>query len=77
MKLLYFVELFTVNKPTDEFYLEISYIFSYSRFTGFALTINAEFEITFFKCAFYSDRVFDRCPICQNILLFDRCTNLL
>ena len=37
-------------------------------FTGFASAINAEFEITFFKCAFYSNRVFDRCPICQNIL---------
>ena len=28
-------EIITVNKPTDEFYLEISYIFSSSRFYWF------------------------------------------
>ena len=32
MKFSHLVELTTVNKPTDELYLEISYAFSYSRF---------------------------------------------
>ena len=35
MKFSHFIELITINKPTDEFYLEISYIFSYSRFYWF------------------------------------------
>ena len=52
MRFSYFVELITINKPTDEFYLEISYNFSYSRFTGFASTINTEFEITFLSALF-------------------------
>ena len=48
MKFSHFVELITVNKPTDEFYLEISYIFLVIlNFTVFFSTINAEFEITF------------------------------
>ena len=32
MKFSRLVKLFTVNKPTNAFYLEISYIFSYSRY---------------------------------------------
>ena len=35
MKFSHLVELITVNKLTDEFYLEISYVFSYSRFYRF------------------------------------------
>ena len=39
--------------------------------TGFASTINTEFEITFFDVLL----VFDRCPMCQSISFFDKCTN--
>ena len=46
MKFSHFVELITVNKPTDEFYLEITYIFSCSLFYWFCF-INTESEITF------------------------------
>ena len=35
MKFSNVVEPITVNKPTDDFCLEISYIFSYSRFYWF------------------------------------------
>ena len=52
MKFSHFVEPITVNKPTDEFYLEISYILVVLNFTGFASTINTEFEITFLNALF-------------------------
>ena len=52
MKFSHFVELITIIKPTDEFYLKISYIFSYLYFTGLASTINAEFEIIFLMRSF-------------------------
>ena len=45
MKFSHFVELITVNKPKDEFYLEISYILVVLHFTSFALTVNTEFEM--------------------------------
>ena len=32
MTFSHFAELTTVNKPKDEFYLEITYVFSYSRY---------------------------------------------
>ena len=47
MKFSHFLELITVNKPRDEFSLEISYIFSYLRFYWLASAINTEFEIKF------------------------------
>ena len=47
MKFSHFVELITVNKPTDEFYLEISYTLVIHDSTGFASTINTECEIIF------------------------------
>ena len=55
MKFSHFVELMKVNKPMDEFYLEVSFIFSYSRFywlTGFVSTINNEFKIIFLNVLF-------------------------
>ena len=52
MKFSHFVELITVIKPTDEFYLEIYYIFSYLDFTSFASTIDTEFEIIFLNALF-------------------------
>ena len=52
MKFSHFVELITVNKPTDEYYLEISYIFVSQDFTGFASTINTEFELLFLNALF-------------------------
>ena len=43
-------------------------IFSFIEdFTGFASTVNTEFEITFLMRLL--NRVFDRCPICQSILI--------
>ena len=45
MKFSHFVELITVNKPTDEFYLEIAIFLVIHDFTCFALTINTEFII--------------------------------
>ena len=47
IKFSHFLELITVNKPTNEFYLEISYILVVQDFTGFASTINTEFEKIF------------------------------
>ena len=47
MKFAHFVELITVNKPTDEFYLEIIFFSVIENFTDFASTIDTEFEITF------------------------------
>ena len=44
MKFSHFAELITVNKSTDEFYLEIRYIFSYSKFYRLFSTINIEFK---------------------------------
>ena len=52
MKFSHLVELITVNKSTDEFYLELSYILSYYDFTGFASTINTEFEMIFLNARF-------------------------
>ena len=47
MKFSHLVEIITVNKPTDDFYLEISFILVIHDFTGFVSTINTEFEIIF------------------------------
>ena len=47
MKFSHFVELITLNKPMDEFYLEISHILVIQDSTGFASTINTECDIIF------------------------------
>ena len=47
MEFSHFVELITVNKPTDEFCLEFVVFLAIQDFTSFALTINTEFEIIF------------------------------
>ena len=48
MKISHLVELITVNKPMDVFYLEIIIFLVIHDFTGFASTINTEFDIKFF-----------------------------
>ena len=52
MKFSHFAELTTVNKPKDEFYLEITYVFSFQDYTSFASKINTEFEIIFLNSLF-------------------------
>ena len=53
MKFSHFVELITVNKPTNEIFFWKLAIFSVIQdFTGFASTINTEFEITSFNALF-------------------------
>ena len=42
MKFSHLLELITVIKPTNDFYLEISYILVIQDFTGFSSTINTE-----------------------------------
>ena len=48
MTFSHFVELITVNKPTDEFSWKLAIFSVIQDFTGFASTIITEFEITFF-----------------------------
>ena len=54
MKFSHIVELITVNKPTNEFYLEISYMFSFFPFRWFLLQqFNyGEFEIMILNALF-------------------------
>ena len=52
MKFSHFIELITINKPTDGFYLEIVIFLVIQDFACFALTINIEFEIIFLNVLF-------------------------
>ena len=52
MKFSRCLEFITVNKPMDEFYLEIDYILVILDFTGFDSTINTKFEIIFLNKLF-------------------------